>query len=251
MASGSPAGPRLGERPINSNEEPETEQAFEDLIALAKAGDRGAIGTLMSQYRSYLLLIANEELDPGIQAKLGPSDIVQQTMIAAHGHIEQFRGETEAEFRGWLRKILKNDLADATRHFRSVKRRKIDLEKRIDDSRQIQPPIHDRFNTPGTDALVNEQAELLKNSMDQLPENYRQVVQLRNWEELSFAEIGERMDCSADAARKLWYRAVVRLEQEFAKQHPGGASSILANLPGKGESNRGESNRGESNGKQP
>ena len=48
--------------------------------------------------------------------------------------------------------------------------------------------------------------------LDSLPADYRQVIALRYWEDLEFHEIGKRMGRSAGAARKLWLRAVERLE---------------------------------------
>jgi RNA polymerase sigma-70 factor (ECF subfamily) len=48
-----------------------------------------------------------------------------------------------------------------------------------------------------------------------LPDDYRRVIELRYLEEQSFEEIGARMQRSADAARKLWARAVERLQQEL------------------------------------
>jgi RNA polymerase sigma factor (sigma-70 family) len=49
-------------------------------------------------------------------------------------------------------------------------------------------------------------------ALDSLPDDYRQVIALRYWENLDFDEIGQRMGRSAAAARKLWLRAVERLE---------------------------------------
>jgi DNA-directed RNA polymerase specialized sigma24 family protein len=48
-----------------------------------------------------------------------------------------------------------------------------------------------------------------------LPERSRQVIQWRNWENLSYATIGQRLRCSPDAARMVWARAIERLHQEM------------------------------------
>ena len=52
---------------------------------------------------------------PRLRAKLDASDIVQQTILHAHERRAQFRGQTEAEWLGWLRAILANVLAAALR----------------------------------------------------------------------------------------------------------------------------------------
>jgi DNA-directed RNA polymerase specialized sigma24 family protein len=55
---------------------------------------------------------------------------------------------------------------------------------------------------------------ILDRSLQQLPEHMRTVILLRQREYLSFAQIGEQMGRSADAARKLWVRAIARLRRE-------------------------------------
>lgn len=203
---------------------------FGQLIQRARTGDQEAVGELISEYRNYLLLIANEELDQGIQAKLGPSDVVQQTMFAAQNKLDQFQGQSEKEFRAWIRKILKNDLLDSNRKYRNAKRRQVSLETSLDDSQTIEPEPADRFHTPRTDALLNEQAELLQVALSQLSEQHQHVLHLRNWQELSFGEIGSQLGCSADAARKMWYRAVVKLQETFHRLNPGMKSSLIESM---------------------
>jgi DNA-directed RNA polymerase specialized sigma24 family protein len=68
-------------------------------------------GRLLDGYRQYLLMIANGVIGPELQAKLGASDLVQDTFVEAQRHLAGFRGKTEAELRAWLRKILQCRLA--------------------------------------------------------------------------------------------------------------------------------------------
>ncbi len=83
----------------NSGSRPESPGDIMQLILAAQAGDEAALGFLMQHCRDYLLLIANEEQDRGLQAKFGASDYVQQTLLAAYENIQQFRGQTAEEFR--------------------------------------------------------------------------------------------------------------------------------------------------------
>ncbi len=85
---------------------------FEALLRRGRNGEQEAIGLLLSKYRNYLLLIANQDLDQKMRAKMGASDLVQQSMILAQQNFGQFRGASEIEFKSWIRKILQNDLLE-------------------------------------------------------------------------------------------------------------------------------------------
>lgn len=201
---------------------------FEELVRRSRQGDLRALGYLVSQCRDYLLLIANEDLDPTLKGKYGASDFVQETMLIAHQKFEQFRGQSPAELRGWLRQILRNDLNRARRQFVDAKQRDVHRERAIEDS-QLQPlPLADDANTPRTDAMLQEEAKLLKQAIQLLPENYRQAVQLREWEDLGYAEIGQRMGISEEAARKLCRRAMDRLEQLLKPLLQNGESNLIS-----------------------
>ncbi|MEQ1903029.1 MAG: sigma-70 family RNA polymerase sigma factor [Pirellulaceae bacterium] len=187
-------------------------EKFFDQVRAARNGDQDALGSLMEEYRDYLAVIAKYEIDRDLQAKMGASDMIQQTMLEAYEHFDQFRGASPEEFKGWLRQILINEFSRARKHYFKAQSRQVAREHRLNDSQIFQPAIPDHLNTPGTDALIREQSRALELAMAQLPENYQQVIRLRDWEDQSFPQIGEQMKISEEAARKLWRRAIVKLE---------------------------------------
>src|SRR5688572_9172238 len=67
----------------------------------------------LERYRKYLHLLARLRLRRG--GPVDPSDVVQQTLLNAHRHRDQFRGQSEGELLAWLRRILGNVVVDATR----------------------------------------------------------------------------------------------------------------------------------------
>src|SRR6516225_8608246 len=79
--------------------------------------DRG-----LERFRSYLLLLARIRLDPMVRAKVGASDVVQQTLFEAHRDGAQFRGRSVGEQAAWLRQILARNLANVVRDLRRDKR---------------------------------------------------------------------------------------------------------------------------------
>ena len=75
-------------------------------LPAAQAGSKEALGQLLDSCRGYLLLIANQELGPDLQAKGGASDLVQETLLDACRDFAHFQGNTEQELFGWLRRSI-------------------------------------------------------------------------------------------------------------------------------------------------
>ena len=137
-------------------------------------------------FAPYLLAIANDAVDPAIQNKVGASDVVQESMLTAHRLFDQFNGKSEGELKAWLKQILKNDVFEARRAFRA-KKRMVDRERPLTLKSSLDLGIADDANlTPKSDAMAREEAELLRNAMSQLSEEYQQVLRLRSWENLPF-----------------------------------------------------------------
>lgn len=201
-------------------EAPQTEHGIAELVRRAQSGDARARELLFQQLRPYLLVMANDQLDQRLQTKLGPSDIVQQSMLRAAEELDQFRGSNEAEFKGWLRQILINETRLARRGFATDKR-DIQRERSASpgDSTVEAPELTDPELTPATHALADEQAAVIRQLIDQLPEEYRTVVRLRNWEELTFEAIAERMNLSTSGVAKIWYRALIEIQKLYQQAH--------------------------------
>lgn len=183
-------------------------------IASARAGSREALGRLLAACRDYLLVVATRRLPADLRAKAGASDLVQQTFLEAQRDFPAFQGRSEADLLAWLRRILLHNLANATRHFRATGKRQLGREVALDDA-----PLHELVNgitshhSPSSEAVAREQDEALRRAVERLPEGYRRVIRWRSYERLSFADIGQRLGRSAEAARKLWARAVEELKQ--------------------------------------
>lgn len=186
---------------------------FRQLLSDARNGNDSAIGNLLNGYRDYLLLIANQQLDRKVQGKVGGSDIVQESMLAAQQGFDQFQGDTPDQLMAWLRQILIHDIYETGRRYRKTAKRRVDREVPVPTESTAASPLVDQNNTPKTDALLQEETSQLREAMQRLSVDYRTVLKLRNWEQLTFAEIGDRMNRSEDAARKLWTRAVLQLQQ--------------------------------------
>ncbi len=187
------------------------------LLAEARAGSAEALGNVLESCRRYLLLVAERNLDPQLRAKGGASDLVQETFLEAQRDFAGFHGNSEPELLAWLSRVLLNNLGNFSRRYVDTNKRDIRREISLqagDSSTAAERGPADSLPSPSGAAMQQEQAEALGRALERLPDHYRQVVVMRFQEDRSFEEIGLALQCSADAARKLWSRAMERLRLE-------------------------------------
>ena len=190
---------------------------LETWIEAARYGDREALGLALSSVRDYLLLVANEGLDPVLKGKGNASDLVQETFLLAQRGVQSFRGRTAGEWRQWLRKILMRNMAQERRRFAATAKRLVQREVAIPDEMQLEYPGY--IETPSRDLAHRELEAALIEGLERLSERDRAVVIAHQREGLSFEEIGKRCGDSADAVRKRWTRALARLRKELGPDH--------------------------------
>jgi RNA polymerase sigma-70 factor (ECF subfamily) len=187
-------------------------------LSAARGGSVDALGQVLEVHRAYLLRIANEELADDLRAKGGASDLVQETFLEAHRDFGGFRGATESDFQAWLRGLLLHRVANFARHYRGTQKRGVGREVPLEGVAQAGSPggtLPAGVLSPSGQAEAAEEAKALEAALARLPEDYRQVITLRYHQERSFEEIGQALGRSAEAVRKLWWRAIERLQREM------------------------------------
>ena len=192
-------------------------ESINTLMRSAQQGNSQARSDLFDQLQSYIAIMADSHFAEPLQRKVGPSDIVQQTCLLAVEKFDDFHGSSLAQFKAWLKVILKNQVRQ---NYRDLHRAKRDVRKetQIDENPAIQPP--DRFLTPRTNAIKQEQLDELVLTMNQLPDNYQEVLRLRSLEGLTFREVAKRMNRTLDSVTKLWYRAFMQLQEKMESNDP-------------------------------
>ncbi len=193
-----------------------------NLLLQAQAGGDVARGALLETYRNYLELLARIEIGRRLQTKVDAADLVQETFLEAHRNFAMFRGHDEAEFAAWLRGIMAARIANLVRHFVGTQgrdvRRERDLQIDLDQSsRAFDQGLVAFQSTPSQQFARQELRVMFANTLAQLPEEYREVIVLRHFEELPFSEVAVRMNRSLDSVQKLWVRSLVQLRQLVEK----------------------------------
>jgi RNA polymerase sigma-70 factor (ECF subfamily) len=176
--------------------------------------DRG-----LERFRPYLLLLARVRLDPLVRAKVGASDVVQQTLLAAHRDRAQFRGRTVGEQAAWLRQILARHLANVLRDLRRQRRdvaREQPLQAALDESAsRLEAWLATEQSSPSRQAERHERAVRLAEALAMLPEKQREAIILRHWQGCSLAQIGERLGCATAAVTGLLHRGLRTLRKQL------------------------------------
>ena len=186
-----------------------------EMITRATAGDSEALAELLESYRAYLGILAKVQIDARLRGKVSESDVVQDTMLRASQAFPNFRGRSENELIGWLRRILASRLTDIVRHYHADMR-DVKLEQRVQVDVDKSSALMSRvIVTPGPspsgEAQKREHAVILANALKQIRPDYREVIVLRHFESLSFPEIGKRMGRSTDSVKNMWVRAIAKL----------------------------------------
>jgi RNA polymerase sigma-70 factor (ECF subfamily) len=198
-----------------------SDELTEQELEAARKGQVELLGRVLETCREHLLVLARQELGPDLAGKLGPSDLVQETFLAAHRDIAAFRGKTVDELRAWLQAILRHRVANARRHYRASAKRNVEREVAL----KAEPPsagvggLANGATSPSGQAMRDERRAALAVALKDLPAHYRQVIEWHHRDRLTFDEIAALMEISSEAARKLWGRALLRLRDALGSEH--------------------------------
>src|SRR5262249_4851122 len=176
----------------------------------------------LERYGDYLRLLARLQLKPQLRAKLDPSDIVQQALLQAHACRAQFRGRSEAEWLAWLRAILANARAGATRRF-TAEARDLDRERSLEaelelSASRLEGLLAANQSSPSERAVRREELFRLARAVAHLLPDQQRVVELHYLKNLPVAEVARLMDRSRPAIVGLLFRGLKKLRELLRQQ---------------------------------
>jgi RNA polymerase sigma-70 factor (ECF subfamily) len=198
-----------------------------DLLARAKAGDTAAVDDLLARHREPLRRAVDLRIDPALARRVDASDIVQDVLIEASGRLQEYLRNPAMPFHLWLRHLAKDRMIDAHRFHRQAQRRSLDREQTQlpawagDSSIQLLAHLLDRDRTPASAAVQHEMELRLRQSLDALDEDDREVIWMRHYEQLGNQEVAEALGLTEAAASMRYLRALRRLRQELLGEEGG------------------------------
>ena len=182
--------------------------------------DKSVVGELLENYRPWCRIFVRQSLFNQLRKRLDESDVIQSTWVDVIRKLDSFKGKTEAEFFGWLKKILDNNLKNVIRDNMAEKRdfrREQDFAIQLDSvSLNWWEPVAPG-STPSNRMLKGESALRLAEAIEALPENQRTAIELRHLQGLKLKEVCDAMDKSPDAVVSLLRRGLEKLSVTLAE----------------------------------
>ncbi|MDB5308164.1 MAG: sigW 16 [Gemmataceae bacterium] len=187
--------------------------SFAAWLEASRRGSEDALGKVLEACRGYLLSVAESELGSTLRPKAGASDLVQDSLLEVRAGFDRFRGTTPGEFFAWVVVILRRNLADLARRYRTAESRAVGREEPL----ERMPPgiLPDHTTGPADRVELAEDVGRLRAAIARLPDDARAVLGWRHEDGLGWEEIGARLGKTPEAGRKIWFRAVERLRREL------------------------------------
>jgi RNA polymerase sigma-70 factor (ECF subfamily) len=176
-----------------------SEQLDENLVLRVQQGDKAAFDLLVIKYQHKIIQLVNRYVKDPSEAQ----DVAQETFIKAYRALGDFRGDSA--FYTWLYRIAINT---AKNYLVSRARRSSNYQVDIQDAEAIEnAPQLQGMDTPERLLLNQEIIDTIKTAIDQLPEEMRTAIMLREFEGMSYEEIAVAMDCPVGTVRSRLFRA--------------------------------------------
>jgi RNA polymerase sigma-70 factor, ECF subfamily len=179
----------------------------QQLVERVQAGDKAAFDLLVRKYQHRVLKLVSRFVPDAAEAE----DVAQEAFIKAYRALASFRGD--GAFYTWLYRIAINTAKNA---LVSNRRRPVDFDLDLQDPEQYDR--HARLkdgDTPEGVLLTEEIRNVVERAMEQLPEDLRTAIVLRELEGLSYEEIAEAMDCPVGTVRSRIFRAREAIDKKL------------------------------------
>jgi RNA polymerase sigma-70 factor, ECF subfamily len=170
------------------------------LVARAQRGDKRAFELLVEKYQRKLARLLSRFIRDPAEVE----DVTQEAFIKAYRALPAFRGDSA--FYTWLYRIgintAKNYLMAMGRRAPTSTEVEAEEAEGFEEGEQLRD-----INTPESMLLSNEIAKTVNATIEQLPEELRTAIQMREIEGMSYEDIAKAMDCPIGTVRSRIFRA--------------------------------------------
>ena len=189
------------------------------LLRQAATGDQEAWGDLLTHHRGRLRCMVSLRIDPRLQGRIDPSDVLQEAFLTASLRLGEYTRNPAVPFYVWLRQLTGQQLALLHRHHLGTKQR--DARREISlyggpfpqaSSAALAARLLGHGPHPSEAAMQAERALRMEQALNLLEPLDREVLALRHFEQLATAEVAQVVGISEAAASKRYVRALQKLK---------------------------------------
>ncbi|MBX3245321.1 MAG: sigma-70 family RNA polymerase sigma factor, partial [Acidobacteria bacterium] len=173
----------------------------EKLVEMCNAGDADAFGVIVNRWERKIFALCFGMLGREDEAR----DAAQETFIAAFRNLSNFRGD--AKVSSWLHRIAVNQCLTTKRRTKTRSEEFLDEDSNEAD-RVFVAPVG---STPSSISEQGERLYLVRQAVRSLPVDLRQVIVMKEFEEMTFQEISETLDMPLSTVKSRLYTALKQL----------------------------------------
>ena len=178
------------------------------VVTLVRRGETGLYELLMRRYNQRLFRVIRSVVTNDSEAE----DVLQEAWVRAYEHLSQFEGR--ASFSTWVTRIAFHEALARSRKSRRWRPLEISGGEIMAEADRRQTTSE----TPESQAMRGQLAQMLQDVVDALPEAYRSVFVLREIEQLSTSETAECLGLSEEAVKTRLHRSRALLRRDLEKQ---------------------------------
>jgi RNA polymerase sigma-70 factor, ECF subfamily len=200
-----------------------------NLLLRWHGGDAGAMAELVEQEREFVQAQVRGRLGPLLRRSADTQDVVPETMLHALRSAPRFLLSNRTQFRALLARMVENRLRSLAvrqqRHKRDVRRELPMPPERAFEVLDLDRP--DDATDPGDAAARDDLRSWVRLALEVLETDDREVLVLRDYQQLSFEQIAAQTGEAADTVRMRHRRALPKLAQALAQLKSGRLDDLL------------------------
>jgi len=181
------------------------ERTDEQLVAAALSDDRNAFGEIVKRWERKIFALCYGMLGREEDAR----DAAQETFISAFRSLQNFRGE--AKVSSWLHRIAVNQCLTKRR------RARIRGEESLENENGDDCFFDSNAKSPSVLTEQRERIETIRRAVNALPNDLKQIVVMKEFEELTFQEISDTLDLPLSTVKSRLYTALKQLKMRLEK----------------------------------
>lgn len=186
------------------------------------------LSPLLDRYRASLRRMVRFRLDPRLQTRVDPSDVIQDTYIEAYRRLNEYLADPTVPFFIWLRFLATQRMAQLHQTHLGVQAR--DMRREVSLSHNALPELTSaaiaaqlvgRLDTPVQAVLKAELRHALVEILNRMTSLDREVLVLRHYEQLKNQEVAIILGIDEGTASKRYYRALAKVKSHILEKTNG------------------------------